>query len=215
MLWLRVVATALALVGLTNLAQATPVNATTGELRFFQGGTNAEGLAHFDRSSRIVGSFSRTLSGLPSNISGTADLTFTAAGDFGAVAENVSLSVDGKSLGTFLNSDPTDDAFDNASFGDVGSPAAIFGKRSATASNVDLGNALSDGELEFQYTFNWAFHGWYQFIDIDNLPGTDFVRTDIAYETTSPSRVPVPGTIALLGAGLIGLGVAARRSQTV
>jgi hypothetical protein len=201
----RIFTIAVALAGMTSVASAVPVNETTGDLKFFEGGTNSEGLANFDAGLTISGSFTRTLSGLPSNIDGNADVTFSAAGDFSFGSENVSLSIEGTDLGTFLNDMPGDDDFDNSSFGDQGFSTAAVGTRTATADDVDIATALNDGALDLTYTFGSS---------VNDFQGTDFVRTDISYETASTS-VPAPGTIGLLGAGLVGLGLIARRRHTL
>ena len=141
---------------------------------------------------------------MSSNIAGNADVTLTAQGDFDSSFETVALDIDGISLGTFLNEDSNDDEFNNRSFGDEGFDDAQDGSRTSSAS-VDLSSALSNGKLDLTYQFP-------DFSGVDDQIGIDFVRTDIAYDTASTS-VPTPTSIALLGIGLLGLSLTARRRR--
>ncbi|MGF1444647.1 MAG: hypothetical protein ACFBRM_00420 [Pikeienuella sp.] len=173
------------------------MTATTGDLLIFAGGTNAEGLQNLDQSGRAsTAPITRTLTGLTPGPVGDVTVTFTAAGDFNVgSSENVALAIDGVDLGVFLNSNPTDDLFDNASFGDRGRANASNGQRSASAS-VDLGAALADGTLDLVFTFGSG---------VDDLEGTDFLRVDLEYTASDTAVVPLPATAPLL-LGALALG---------
>ncbi|MGF1502587.1 MAG: hypothetical protein ACFBSD_12295 [Paracoccaceae bacterium] len=189
---LLIAGVALVLTG--GVAQAAPVTATTGDLLIFEGGTNAEGLQNLDQTGTAsTAPITRTLSGLTPGPVGDVTVTFTAAGDFDSDIENIALAIDGVDLGVFLNSDPDDDLFDNASFGDIGFFNAAE-TRSASAS-VDLSAALADGMLDFVFTFGLAV----------NVSDGDFLRVDVEYSTHDTTRVPLPATAPLL-LGAIALG---------
>ena len=98
-------------------------------------------------------------SSLPANPVGPGSLTVSGAiGDFEPGAtESFGVSADSGliNFGILYNNDPTDDIFDNASFGDSGAGSTSTGAMPATAliNLATLSTLVADGSAEFLVQF--------------------------------------------------------------
>lgn len=138
---------------------------------------------------------------VPTTIVGDATFTFTANGDLNNTSEFVLVDVDGFSLGTVFNEDPSDDVFDFA--GDEGLNAADQ-TGSATILNTDFAGLIADGLLTVSFDFSSGVDG----IGIRLLEG------EIEFTPGTMSAVPLPASLPLVATVIAGLLFMRRRRQT-
>lgn len=191
-------------------AHAVPVSVTTGNMLWFQGGTNAAGQAHLNQGYTVDSqtTFTRTLSGLERGGVNGAKLTLTFMGELDNTYEHLrNISIDGYSLGALFNGNPDDDLFDNASWGDYAGQLAYqthlnsgaFYQSAAISASAALSESIAkslfaDGKLDISFRFADDSNNYYN--------NTSFIRFDL--ETTA-NEVPEPSTLALMGISLLAL----------
>lgn len=176
---------------LANSASANIVTVQNNYLGFAN--TNAPG-----------STFTRTINLGSSTSTGSASFTLAAFGDFnGANTETVLVSVEGFSLGRYLDSNVGNDLFNNASFGDVGTEYGTVRTATAIIDANSWSNIVADGIANITYTLD---------SNVDNLQDDpdEFLNASITYDNSS---IPEPSAIALLGLGLVGIGFSNRKRK--
>jgi hypothetical protein len=139
--------------------------------------------------------FTLTLTNVPPLATDPADLMISISGDFDFSSEFVTVSVEGIDLGPFLDSDPTNDRFDNASFGDVGGQGLTGGTASALLTLAEMALIQADGQILVTLQVSPASG--------NSPPFQEAVSLSI-------SSVPEPSTALLLASGLAALVVRRR-----
>lgn len=177
-------------------ARAAPFSAET-TIMDFCGGSNA-GCAGL---TKIL-----VIEGVPTAPTGPGTLTLTLFGDFAnPFAETVDVSVEGVALGVLLDLMPGNDAFDNASFDDLGNDYLSEIVTSAPLDLATLAAIVADGRIEVSLALG-AEVG-----DLSALfPRQEFLRAAISYEALA-TEIPEPAALALLCALLVAPALARRR----
>lgn len=139
---------------------------------------------------------------VPTSITGDATLSLTLDGDFWILArENAMIELDGFSLGTVADRDPSNDLFDFANNDNPDSSSAAGSPFTGTAliANADFASLITDGLLTL-------------FINTSNSvnASTTTVLGTLSFDAPATS-VPEPNTFALLSIGLVGFWFARRR----
>lgn len=151
-----------------------------------------------------------SFTGLNPNPTSNATITFSVRGDFGDVNasddanENVLLSVDGFSFGTWLNNNDTDDDITGPT-GDAGNQFDSIITGTAIIPLVTLSVLLADGNLNFLFNYSTR---------VTDFRGSDFAQVQVQYEAET-SAVPEPGIIFLFGSGFAGLAAWRYRKNTI
>jgi hypothetical protein len=125
-------------------------------------------------------------------------LTLEARGHFGllgGVDGDVAVAVEGIELGIFLNNNPDDDLFDNASFGDVGVAYGSPVTASAVLTLAQLEDIISDGIIEITYTL----------IGMHDIFGNTYINASITYDGLA--AVPLPAALPLFVTAIGGIGL--------
>ncbi len=167
---------------------------------------NDADLGHSDGSMLADQTFSFT--GLNPYPTGDATITFSVRGDFGIFLdfENVVLSVDGFSFGTWINNDDTDDEIAGPA-GDVGDEYGSVLTGTAVIPLATFSGLVMDGSLDFFFDYSG---------DVNDLVGFEgFASVQVQYEARDTAPIPEPGTIFLFGSGLAGLAAWRYRKHTV
>lgn len=212
-MFIRKLAAAVAVATLAATAQAAPISATTGNMLWYQGGTNAVGQAHLDQGYTVDSqtTFVRTLTGLNGGGVNGAKFSVTVMGELDYSDEHLrSISIDGYSLGALFNANPNDDLFDNDSWGDWaynlsdeqnGNANAFYSVAPITAtaslSESVIKSLLADGKLDVAFAFGYDSNDYYN--------NTSFIRFDLVTDTADGTSVPEPSTLALMGISLLAL----------
>ena len=199
-------------------AHAGPVAATTGNLLWYVGGSNAQGQQHLNQGYTVDhnATFTRTLSGLAHGGVGGATLKLTFMGELDNSNEHLdSIRIDGYSLGALFNGNPNDDLFDNAAWGDMaytlssqtwGNSSAFYSTNAITAtaylSESLIKPLLVDGMLNISFSFAPDSNNYYG--------NTSFIRFDLE---TQAATVPEPAMPALLAGAMLAAGLVRRRSK--
>ena len=146
-----------------------------------------------------------SFNGLNPNPTSAATITFSVRGDFNATSENVLLSVDGFSFGTWLNDNLTDDMIAGPA-NDVGNQYVSILTGTAVIPLMTFSGLVADGSLDFLFNYS----------GVNNLGASlgDLARVRVQYEAGT-SAVPEPGTIFLFGSGLAGLAAWRYRKNTM
>ncbi len=135
---------------------------------------------------------------LNTNPTSAASITFSVQGDFDGDNDNISLSVDELSFGTWLNRNLVDDAMTRPA-NDRGNQYLSILMETAVIHLVTFSGLVPDGNLDFLF---------YYFSLIENAPNRfgdfDPAQVRVQYEASSPA-VPEPGATFLLGSGLVSL----------
>ena len=153
-----------------------------------------------------------TLNGLATNLATDISVTFSLRADTDGANENVIMSVDGFSFGTWLNDVLGDDTITGPA-GDTGGPlanqnATIF-TGTATIPQAIAGGLIADGSLSALFNFSGDV------TDLANPPSTsqslpEFASFRVSYETEmATATAPEPASLALLGLGLVALTLSA------
>ncbi len=149
-----------------------------------------------------------SFSGLNPNPTSAATITFSVRGDFNIPEENVLLSVDGFSFGTWLNTNLGDDTITGPA-NDIGNQYASILTGTAVIPLGNFSGLVADGSLDFLFNYS-------------NIVGNanpssgllDLAQVRVQYEAAGPA-VPEPGTIFLFGSGLVGLAAWRYRKNSV
>lgn len=166
-------------------AQAAPFSAET-TIMDFCGGSNA-GCAGL---TKVL-----VIENVPTAPNGAGALTLTLFGDFAnAFTETVDVSVEGVVLGRLLDLMPGNDAFDNASFDDLGNDYLWEIETSAIFDLASLSAIAADGRIEVSLALGPDVG------DLSNLfPRQEFLRAAIAFDALA-IEVAEPPALALLAA---------------
>ena len=103
-----------------------------------------------------VASFTVSITSVPTNPAGNAVLTLTSEGDHNGGSESFNVSIEGFDLGVFLDSNPDNDSFDNASFSDIGNTCGASNAAPATIPLANLQSIVADGEIEITFSSSSA-----------------------------------------------------------
>jgi len=133
----------------------------------------------------------------PTTITGDAIVLLTANGDLENRNETFSVLLDGFSLGVLFNSNTGDDLFDFA--GDaVGNGVTATG--SATISQATMASLISDGLLNLTFSLS------------NQVKKETTLSGQISF-VEAPAAVPLPSSLALFGAGLVGFSAVRQRKM--
>ena len=150
-----------------------------------------------------------SFTGLNPNATGDATITFSVRGDFNSQLENVLLSVDGFSFGTWLNNNTGYDSI-NLPANDVGVDYPSINTGTPTIPLATFSGLVADGTLDFLFNYSSGV--------TDFTPGSifqDLAQVRVQYEARELNAIPEPGTIFLFGSGLVGLAAWRYRKHTV
>lgn len=146
--------------------------------------------------------------GLNTNPTSDATITFSVRGDFNTFFENVLLSVDGFSFGTWLDENLANDMIDGPA-NDEGEDYSSILTGTAVIPQATLSGLVADGNLNFFFDYS---------PDVHNFGGPsrlDLAQVRVQYEATGTAPIPEPGTIFLFGSGLAGLAAWRYRKHNV
>jgi len=150
-----------------------------------------------------------SFTGLNPNPTSDATITFSVRGDFNGDFENVLLSVDGFSFGTWLNNNLGDDTITGPA-NDEGNEYLSVLTGTAVIPLATFSGRVADGTLDFFFNYSGGV--------TDFFPATtfsDLAQVRVQYEARDLNAIPEPGTLLLFGSGLAGLAAwRFRKTQT-
>lgn len=207
------IATALAaVVSITGMAAAATFTGTATEANFC---VTQPQFCDDTTEHKGGGSFDLSLA-VPTTLTGDATFTLSAFGDFTeantSFAEFFDVSVEGLSLGRFLDSNPVNDLFDNAAFGDVGNDFESVLSASAMIPAASFAAMIADGILTATFT---TLDGFNDVNDNTLIAGAEALEEFISFTLTAedavlppplPPAIPAPASLPLLLGGVAALG---------